>query len=78
MAQIAHISTSIDPSGAGGQAVPHGLVRTPTIIALFLGSGAAVSVGTTAADETNVYIANAGMGAQDAEILVMAPHSIIA
>jgi hypothetical protein len=78
MAQIAHLSDTIAPSGAGGQAVAHGLVRTPEIICLLHGSGAAISVGTTAADENDIYIANAGGGPQQAEILVMAPHSIIA
>jgi hypothetical protein len=78
MAQINTLSESIAPSGAGGQAVAHGLVRTPSIIALLHGSGAAVSVGTTAATDTNVYIANAGGGPQQAEILVIAPHSLIA
>ena len=78
MAQINHISTAIAPTDPAGVAVAHGLVRAPSIVALFVGCGADVSVGTTDPDATNVYIANDGGGEEDVEVLVMAPHSIIA
>jgi len=59
-------------------AVPHGLVRTPTFVLLCFGSGANVSLGATAANATNIFLDNGGVGDEAYSVLVMAPHSIIA
>lgn len=78
MAQIAQLSGLSVPNGTDN-AFPHGLVRTPTIVALLFGSEANVTVSDPIADATNIYLDNGSGGpAENAEVLVIAPHSIIA
>jgi len=75
--QMRKIVASI-PQNTPNHPVPHGLVRTPTVIFLLFQCGTNISLGATAADATNIYIANANMGAaEDCHVFVMAPHSII-
>jgi len=76
MAQLRRFTSSV---GVGVNVpVAHGLSRTPDIVVIGHGCGANISLGGTAADATNVYITNAGGGAQNANILAWALHSIIA
>ena len=78
MAQIAQLTGLSVPDGTDN-AFPHGLVRTPTIVALLFGTESNVTVSATAADATNIYLDNgSGGAAENAEVLVIAPHSIIA
>jgi len=77
MAQIAKLTAQTIPISAS-HAVAHGLVRAPSIVALLHGCGADITVAGTTITSTNIFITNAGGGPQNAEILVMAPHSIIA
>jgi len=74
--QAVRVSTTI-PVG-NEEAVAHGLVRAPSIVALLHGTGANITPGATAPDADNVYLDNAGGGVEAVELLVMAPHSIIA
>ena len=78
MAQIAQLSGLSVVAGTD-QPFPHGLVRTPTIVALLFGCGANITLSATPADATNIYLDNGSGGpAENAEVLVIAPHSIIA
>jgi len=65
------------PEGGGETAVPHGLVRTPSIVLFAFGSSEDVALGATPTDETNIYLTNVGLGIRPYSILVLAPHSII-
>jgi hypothetical protein len=59
-------------------AVPHTLVRAPSIVVLGFGTDANVSVGSTPPDADNFYLDNGGGGGEAYVALLMAPHSIIA
>ena len=77
MAQIALLTgLTVPPNGVAGTGFAHGLVRTPNLVGFLAGTGAAIMAGTTANDSTDIYIHNAGGGPQNAEVLVMALHSI--
>jgi len=78
VAQIAQL-TGLNVLAGVDNAFPHGLVRMPSIVALLFGCGADITVSATAADADNIYLDNGSGGApENAEVLVIAPHSIIA
>lgn len=57
----------------------HGLDAIPDVVILSGGgdSHAEITVGTTAPDETNIYLTNANAADQDCRVLVGKLHSLI-
>lgn len=77
MAQITVLTgLTVAPTDAGGDPFAHGLVRTPNLVGFLHGCGADIQPGTTPSTATNIYIRNSGMAPENAEVLVMALHSI--
>jgi hypothetical protein len=68
--------TSVSPEGV--TAIPHGLIRSPDVIALGGRSGTNVALSDVEADAKNVYVANHGKSTESVELLLVAVHSIIA
>lgn len=73
---INHISVSVTAS-ADEEEHPHGLDGIPDLVVLTHGTHVDITIGATAPDATNIFLDNANVGDQDAEVLVIKLHSLI-
>ena len=75
MTQIAKL-TGLSVAAGTDQPFAHGLSRIPNMVALLHGCETNISKSTVEADATNVYLDNGGIGAENAEVLAIAMHSV--
>ena len=77
-----------NPSPAGGNyaqigaglpnvAFPHGLQRAPGLVILGARTGAGVTIGSTSADGTNIFLSSSAGVGRNVEALAIAGHSVI-
>jgi len=65
-------------AGLSNVAFPHGLQRAPGLILLGARTGAGVTVGSTSADATNIFLSSSAGVGRNVEALAIAGHSVIA
>ena len=71
-----HLEVTVTAS-ANEEPHAHGLGVIPGFVILTDKTGANVAIGSTAPDETNIYLDNPGGADEDAKVLVFSPHSLI-